>query len=171
MTVRKIDALAQSLPLGFQSHVNEARLVLPLLLDGNYRLALTHNDLSSTNLFIDPPSGRITGIVDWAEASVTPFGLSLWSVYNMLGYMDSDGWHYYSNSSALVRLFWEVFEDDVGALLESDRKKIFQAEKLGLLLRYGFVWDGGTKERVVQKSDSLFRFLDAFISYSGRNGS
>ena len=32
-------------------------------------------------------TGQITGIIDWAEAEVLPFGLALYGLENLLGYM------------------------------------------------------------------------------------
>jgi len=32
-------------------------------------VVLTHGDLNEMNILVDPASGRITGVVDWAEAS------------------------------------------------------------------------------------------------------
>jgi hypothetical protein len=53
------------------------------------------------NIFVDPNTKHVTGIVDWAEAMILPFGISLWGLENILGYMDSQGWHYYKNHQKL----------------------------------------------------------------------
>ncbi|KAH6649586.1 hypothetical protein F5144DRAFT_607715 [Chaetomium tenue] len=48
-------------------------------------LALTHGDLCEMNLLVDPATGRLTGVVDWAEARALPFGLALYGLENVLG--------------------------------------------------------------------------------------
>jgi hypothetical protein len=69
------------------------------------------------NIFVDPNIGHVTGIIDWAEAIILPFGISLWGLENILGYMDSQGWHYYKNYQKLEKLFWKTLR----RLLESRR--------------------------------------------------
>ena len=39
---------------------------------------LTHPDLSNMNIFVDPEPGHLTGIVDWADPTIEPFGIALW---------------------------------------------------------------------------------------------
>lgn len=60
--------------------------------------------------------GGITGVIDWAETRILPFGMALWGVQNMLGVMDSKGWHYYGNAVQLEKLFWEEFYGQVGGI-------------------------------------------------------
>ena len=43
------------------------------------------------NILVSPITGRITGIIDWAEAKVLPFGLALYGLENLLGYMGPGG--------------------------------------------------------------------------------
>ncbi|KAM3518327.1 hypothetical protein MY4038_010123 [Beauveria bassiana] len=84
--------LADTLPHRFQHHVTEIEEILPLLPSGDYPLVLTHGDLNEMNILVDPASGKITGVVDWAEASVQPFGFALYALDNTLGYMGPSGW-------------------------------------------------------------------------------
>ncbi|TVY88280.1 hypothetical protein LAWI1_G005163, partial [Lachnellula willkommii] len=48
---------------------------------------LTHGDLVPGNIMLSPSSGRLTGLVDWAEAEVLPFGLCLYGLEEILGEM------------------------------------------------------------------------------------
>ena len=66
------------------------------------------------NIIVDPKTGHTTGVVDWSEAKILPFGVSLWGLENTLGYMDSQGWHYLDNHRELEDLFWRTFEQAVG---------------------------------------------------------
>jgi hypothetical protein len=54
---------------------------------------------------VDPDTGHVTGVIDWVEAEIAPFGISLYRLENVLGYMDSKGWHYYENHQELEKLF------------------------------------------------------------------
>lgn len=49
-------------------------------------LVLTHGDLLPSNLLVEAESGRLLGVVDWAEAQVLPFGMALYGVERALGY-------------------------------------------------------------------------------------
>ncbi|KAJ2904175.1 hypothetical protein MKZ38_008709 [Zalerion maritima] len=62
------------------------------------------------------------GVIDWEDARILPFGLSLWGFENTLGHMDSKGWHYYNNCKALADLFWKTFDEEVRST--SDRRAI-----------------------------------------------
>jgi hypothetical protein len=42
-----------------------------------------------------------------------PFGLALWGVENVLGYMDGEIWHYFSNYEQLEKLFRTTLEDEL----------------------------------------------------------
>jgi hypothetical protein len=85
------DLLSRRLPRRFQENLTLIRAGLPSLFDASYPLALNHGDLSGLNIFVDPSTGRITGIIDWAEATIGPFGMSLWGLENLLGFMDGQG--------------------------------------------------------------------------------
>lgn len=82
----------------------------------------------------------------------------------MFGFMNSQGWHYHENSSRLESLFWEVFYQNAGEVPGDDKMAMRIAERVGLVLRYGFTWDNGVRERPVTERDSSFRYLDAFFS-------
>lgn len=159
----KLDILLRELPSRFTDVITKTREELPNLFIPTYPLVLTHGDLCEMNIMVNPEAGGITGIIDWAEAKVLPFGMSLWGVQNMLGFMDSSGWHYHENSSQLETLFWEVFHRNVGAISSDDQQAIKIAERAGLLLRYGFTWEDGVLERPVSGEDSSIRYLDAFL--------
>jgi hypothetical protein len=117
------------------------------------------------NILINSMTGNITGIVDWAEARILPFGLSLWGLENILGYMDSDGWHYYDNRHELEILFWETFVRDAGIVSRDDLQLIRAARMIGLFCRYGFIVEGKAVKSMVDESDaSSMAYLDAFCT-------
>ncbi|KAK8850934.1 Tudor domain-containing protein 15 [Apiospora arundinis] len=84
--------LAESLPPGCLATVLQVCEALPSV-SSRLPFVLTHGDISESNILVDPDDGRITGIIDWAEAEVSPFGLALWGLESILGYMNPEGWH------------------------------------------------------------------------------
>lgn len=76
---------------------SEIQATLPALLDGCYPLVLTHSDLNEMNILVDPDSGEITGVVDWPNASILPFGFTLYALESALGSMGSSGWQWFDN--------------------------------------------------------------------------
>ncbi|RDW81273.1 aminoglycoside phosphotransferase family protein [Aspergillus mulundensis] len=159
----KFDLLARELPTRFISAITTLRAELPLLFTPGYPLVLTHTDLCEMNVMVDPETGGITGIIDWAEAKVLPFGMALWGVLNMLGSMDSRGWTYRADSAEFEKLFWDTFYDIVGRVSAEEGRAMKVAERVGLVLRYAFAWDDGVSERVVTEEDSRVKYLDAFL--------
>lgn len=159
----KLDLLLHRLPSRFTRVVSKLREELPIMFTSTYPLVLNHGDLCEMNIIVNPTMGGITGIIDWAEAKILPFGMSLWGVQNMLGYMNSTGWHYYENSARLEDLFWNTFQKNVGNISDDDKRAMKTAERVGLVLRYGFTWEDGVRERPVTEQDSSIRYLDAFL--------
>ncbi|KAB8267485.1 hypothetical protein BDV30DRAFT_244286 [Aspergillus minisclerotigenes] len=159
----KLDILSRELPSRFTDIIRKIREELPMIFAPTYPLVLTHTDLCEMNIIVDPDRGGITGIVDWDEAKVLPFGMSLWGVQNMLGFMNSTGWHYRENSSRLRSLFWDIFYQNVDVVSSDERRAIQIAERAGLLFRYGFRREDGVSERPVNEQDSCIRYLDAFL--------
>ncbi|KAJ5494021.1 hypothetical protein N7463_010108, partial [Penicillium fimorum] len=135
----QLDLLLQQLPSRFAEVISKLREELPTIFTPTYPLVLTHYDLCGMNIIVNPEAGGITGVVYWAEAMVLPFDIPLWGFYNMLGIMNSSGW---------------ISNDDKHAM------KI--AERVGLVIRFGFTWKDGA-ERPVNEQDSSIRYLDAFL--------
>ena len=102
---------------------------------------LTHGDLSNMNMLVDRKSGHLTGIVDWAEATIEPFGIALWGLEGLLGVSNQHGWSYHANDVSNSRkLFRSVLFTGIGgAISEETRFAIEEFRILGLLLRYGFI--------------------------------
>ncbi|KAL7893701.1 hypothetical protein HDV63DRAFT_181173 [Trichoderma sp. SZMC 28014] len=161
----KLDRLSLSLPSRFATNLDAVRKELPLLFSERLPFVLSHQDLNEMNTLIDPESGCITGIVDWAEARILPFGFSLWAFENLLGYMDSEGWHYYDNRHELEGLFWQTFSAEANSVSNGDLQLIRVARMAGLFFRYGFAWDGEGVEKVADESSlSSLAYLDAFCT-------
>ncbi|KAI1114263.1 hypothetical protein F5Y14DRAFT_461770 [Nemania sp. NC0429] len=159
----KFDLLHRSLPSRFTSNLDRVRKESPLLFSKALPLVLTHQDLCEMNILIDPETGRITGIIDWADARILPFGFSLWGFENIIGYMNSEGWHYYDNRHELQRIFWDTFRAEAKNLSDDDLCLIQVTRIAGLFCRYRFILDGQVCKGAVDESDvSSFCYLDAF---------
>lgn len=166
----KFDHISGTIPSRFMPAVAKVRDSLPTLFSGNYPLVLTHGDLNETNILVDPESGSITGVVDWAEASIQPFGFTLFALDNALGSMDASGWKYFDNSDYMRREFWRMFCDLVGGLSDSEMELIRVARMAGIFIRYGSPYDTGFKGMTgVQDAtdqdaaDSSLKYLDVLI--------
>ncbi|KAH8194058.1 hypothetical protein TruAng_011773 [Truncatella angustata] len=105
----KCDVLTRSLPPRFTSNLHGVRQSLPSLFSETFPFVLNHGDLCGMNILIGRETGNITGIVDWAEARILPFGFALWGLENILGCMDSTGWYYYDNRREVEDRLWRAF--------------------------------------------------------------
>jgi hypothetical protein len=129
---------------------------------------LTHGDLLPSNVMIHPETGRLSGLVDWAEAEWLPFGVGMYGLEELLGEdADGTGFHYYPDASKLRELFWTEIQKALPMpyntlVLMEDVK---MAQLLGILLWHGIAFDDGRLNRVVQvgTDDAEIQKLDAFL--------
>lgn len=116
------------------------------------------------NMLVDTDTGRLTGIADWVDADIEPFGMALWGLEDILGSSGPDGWSWVGDTAPLRSVFREAFFAEIGERL-SDEKciAIDQVRDLGLLLRWGFMWSEADGARMpVEES----HYLDAFLGTS-----
>ncbi|KAI1346789.1 hypothetical protein F5Y01DRAFT_308014 [Xylaria sp. FL0043] len=159
----RFNALSRSLPSRFAPNIATVCKELPLLFSDKRPFVLSHQDLCEMNILIHPDTGSISGIVDWAEARLLPFGFSLWGFEYILGYMSSEGWHYYYDRHELEWIFWQTLQAEARAMTNDDLQLISVARMAGLFCRYGLVMDGKVWKGVVDKShSSSLAYLDAF---------
>ncbi|UKZ82632.1 hypothetical protein TrVFT333_010425 [Trichoderma virens FT-333] len=156
--------LIKSLPEKFHKIVNHVQLHIPELFYGKYPLVITHGDLNKMNILIDPETGEITGIVDWAEAGVLPFGFALYALDHLLGYMTPDRWIPHDNAKTLEVEFWKSFCAMAGGVSLSEMKLIKVARTAGLLLRYGVAYQPGRKGVVGVGGSDALKLLEALIT-------
>jgi hypothetical protein len=133
-----LDQLSQGLPERFQPKLDEIRQGLPLLFRSDYPIVLNHDDLLEMNIHVDEGTGRITGIVDWADAIIAPFGTSLGGLETILGVQTSSRWYFHPNHNYFRTQFWETFYEVTGYLSENDRRAIEIGRIFGLFRTYGF---------------------------------
>lgn len=137
--------LASNLPSRFQKTIIQVQESLPALFSGEYPLVITHGDLSEMNILANPSTGEITGIVDWAEAGILPFGFALYALDNILGYSTLTGYVFNSTAKPLRDEFWRMFSELVGGVSPSNMQLIQLARLAGLFLRYGIPYRPGRK--------------------------
>ncbi|KAL7960847.1 hypothetical protein V8C34DRAFT_53932 [Trichoderma compactum] len=129
-------------------HVSEAQSRLDSVEASNW--CLTHGDVLPGNMMVDAKTGRLTGLIDWAEAEWLPFGMALYGVEEVLGEdVPSEGFRYFHDHEELRQVFWSKF-------LSLTRREAMQlrqmeaARKLGILFWRGIAFDDGRIDRVVE---------------------
>ncbi len=142
--IREQELLSRDLPERFRQMVEkclgeiEAIMTLPMV--------LLHRDFSDVNIMVDETSCHLTGVIDWAEADIGPFGLNLYFVRGLMGRMHlKTGWSRFEDYGALRDTFWGVLRAEVGELAEETMETIRSAEVMGVLLCYGFTSRLGNK--------------------------
>ncbi|KAK3996028.1 hypothetical protein QBC44DRAFT_304818 [Cladorrhinum sp. PSN332] len=83
----RLQTLHTHLPKRFKPTVKKAIGALDSVENGSsLPWVLTHGDLVPSNILIDPETGEITGLIDWAEGEYLPFGMGFVGLEEILGY-------------------------------------------------------------------------------------
>ncbi|KAJ5611818.1 hypothetical protein N7528_008923 [Penicillium herquei] len=160
------DLLAQELPSRFTPAIDMVRKELPSLFSKALPFVLSHGDLNVMNILVDPETGNITGIVDWAESRILPFGFALYGLETIIGRMNSKGWHYHDAHRELESIFWQTFQKEAQGFSNGDFRLICAARMAGLFYQYAFVFDAKEAVKNVRVADpnGSFPYLDAFCT-------
>lgn len=59
------------------------------------------------NILVDSDFGHITDVVDWANATIKPFSMTLWELESVLDCSGPNDWSYFESDS-----FYSHFECD-----------------------------------------------------------
>lgn len=125
------------LPTRFHPAIQQRIQDMPLIF--SLPMVLTHSDLSAFNIIVDEIAGELTGIIDWAEASVAPFGHALTMLRNTSGsYWLKKGWKLYPDHDELHRIFWTTLEAEIGAFAPETKQAIMSCRILSCLMEHGF---------------------------------
>ncbi|KAF1985174.1 hypothetical protein K402DRAFT_405324 [Aulographum hederae CBS 113979] len=163
----KVEELSRKLPrAALRCRAREVYLQLDLI--SALPVVLCHGDLLPTNLMVDEVSGRLCGVVDWAEAEMLPFGMCLYGLEHLLGYVSSsNGFHYYLEAQELRQFFWTRIIEEIPPLSEDTllRAAVGLSRDVGVLLWYGYAWDDGAINRVVDDKNDLIELtlLETFL--------
>jgi hypothetical protein len=147
-----------------------------------YPVVLNHGDLIPSNILVDEETWEVTGLVDWAEAENLPFGTCLYGLELMLGYINSvprpptqsstvysnsdnvPEFLYYQNAAHLREVFWSRLLEMVPEMVMK-QEVVHVMRDLGVLLWYGYAWDDGAIDRVVNEMEDaeVLACLRAFL--------
>ena len=139
----------------------EAILSLPIV--------LLHRDFGTCNIMVDETSCHLTGVIDWAESEICPFGQNLHSIQGFTGALHlKNGWRRYKDYETLQDIFWTTFQDGVGEISAETIKTIKKARIMGLLRSRGFTKRLANMPPAIPISDDgtgryNMLFLDGFL--------
>lgn len=153
---QKLDKLVRRLPdRWLQERANTT--LETLLATDEYPVVLNHGDLIPSNILVNEETWEITGLVDWAEAELLPFGTCLYGLEHLLGFMQPSPQHsdrpvfvYYDTAAQLRQLFWTTLISARPELVgRQDDVRVMR--DMGVLLWHGYAWDEGAISRVVDE--------------------
>ncbi|KAH7162505.1 hypothetical protein B0J13DRAFT_536205 [Dactylonectria estremocensis] len=167
----RLDLLKQLRESFLREAVNETASMIDKIEDLPW--CLTHGDLVPANIMVDPSTGRLTGLIDWAEGEWLPFGIGLYGLEEVLGFEDGlTGFQFCEEHSQLRMAFWsKLIELTAVAEMDSSSSWIQDAglaQKLGILLWRGIAFEDGRIDRVVEagRDDLELQKLRLFLSAS-----
>jgi hypothetical protein len=162
--VSRLKALVADLPARFQGTASSVLRNLHQI--EALPWVLTHGDILAANIMVDPSSGTLHGLVDWAEAERLPFGVCLYGLEEILGEMTPSGFRYHPDAEDLRNLFWAELQKNIPELRQSQVLGAVKLSRdLGVLLWHGIAFDNGAIDRVVQQGRDVEEVhrLDAFL--------
>lgn len=134
----ELQLLLLSLPERFHPTVQTCLDQLDLVL--SLPMVLLHRDFGTSNILVEDKSCHLTGVIDWAEADICPFGQNLHSLEAFTGALHlRNGWRRYEDYKDLQVVFWDTFSDEIGGEWCLETKKAIETSRImGLLLSRGF---------------------------------
>ena len=165
----QLSQLSKGLPERFRPVVGQLIPRLPYILALDWPLVPNHIDLLENNIHVDPNTGKLAGIRDWAGAEVSPFGMSLGAVENMLGIptMDEksgqDDHVYHTNHQELRDLFYDELYRAMGSVSDEDKERMEEARLIGLFLANGLRYDEAGNQFPAREGDHGLYHLDAVL--------
>ncbi|KAI0540874.1 hypothetical protein GGR58DRAFT_459337 [Xylaria digitata] len=161
----RLELMSASLPIRFR------RTASAILDDISEIEALpwvfTHGDFLAANIMVNPHSGTLTGLLDWAEAEWLPFGIGMYGLEELLGEDNqSSRFVYYPEATHLRNLFWKHLMVLLPELDSETITLVKKAQRLGVLLWHGIAFDDGNLNRVVEegRDDREIQRLSVFLS-------
>ncbi|KAF1354812.1 hypothetical protein BDV97DRAFT_90828 [Delphinella strobiligena] len=166
----EMENFSNTLPPRHAEYLMKIKDELDILFAEDCAYVLTHLDLLPWNILVNDEN-HITGIIDWWDAGIMPFGVALHGFFfNMMGWMDKDGWHFYPCHRETEKLFWDTFETIVGTLTYKEKRAMEIAQMVGYYLRYGSTWDESLGKngayRPSRDGDEKLAYLDAIVEWT-----
>jgi hypothetical protein len=132
---------------------------------------LAHGDIVPSNILLDPRTGHLFGLVDWAEAETLPFGICLYGLEEILGHITpKKQFLYYPDAEQARAAFWAKLHAEIPELADEQIfNALLLARELGILLWHGFAFDDGAINRVVQEGRDWQEicYLDTLLGQGG----
>ncbi|KAE8408301.1 hypothetical protein BDV37DRAFT_192819 [Aspergillus pseudonomiae] len=134
---KELGLLLTSLPPRFCRFIQESLDSLLVIL--SLPMVLLHKDFGVCNIMVNETSFNLTGVIDWAEAEIAPFGLNLHSLQRFISKFHLErGWIRYNDYFILEEIFWTTFRNEAGELDDETIRVVKLARGMGLLLSCGF---------------------------------
>ncbi|KAI0114901.1 hypothetical protein F4814DRAFT_297643 [Daldinia grandis] len=161
----RMELMAENLPSRFRGIAKSVLADLPEI--EALPWTLSHGDFLPSNVMVCPESGKMLGLLDWAEAEYLPFGVGMYGVQELLGEDKNGHFIYYPEAKHLRNLFWAELLSQLPELLRNSKRVglIRKAQVLGIFLWHGIAFDDGKLDRTVEdgKDDGEIERLDAFL--------
>ncbi|KAF4636002.1 hypothetical protein G7Y89_g2096 [Cudoniella acicularis] len=160
----RLKALRATLPARFRTLAKTLLMQLPRITSLPW--LFTHGDLMPGNFMLEPSTGVLRGLVDWAESEYLPFGICFYGLEEILGELTPNGFLYHPDANTLREIFWKELEQEIPELRDDVKSNVIMARDLGVLLWYGIAFDDGAVNRVVEEGRDVPEIwkLDAFLS-------
>ncbi|KAI0016926.1 hypothetical protein F4780DRAFT_632070 [Xylariomycetidae sp. FL0641] len=161
----RLELMATGLPQRFQNIIRSVLTNLPAIQALPW--VFSHGDFLPANIMVSPDSGRILGLLDWAEAEYLPFGIGMYGLEELLGESRDGHFAYYPDAEQLRLLFWKELLLEIPELAQDTEKltMVRTAQKLGILLWHGIAFDDGKLDRACEdgRDDEEIQKLDMFL--------
>ncbi|KAK3385846.1 hypothetical protein B0H63DRAFT_188212 [Podospora didyma] len=121
-----------------KTRLSDVRRRLPRLFSQDYPQVLNHFDLQEPNIYVSiAGEGHVDGVVDWVDARVSPFGMSLYGLETLLGFLGQSGWVWHARNEHLRGVFREEFYKTAGSpnLQAQERLADIEAARALAILR------------------------------------
>jgi hypothetical protein len=148
----RLESMCSSLPMPFRPI---AKSILAEISDIEaLPWVFTHGDLLPANIMVTPDSGKLTGLLDWAEGEWLPFGIGMYGLEELLGEDNKSGdFVYYPEAGRLRKSFWDELMLLIPELTTNHEfaTLVKDGQALGILLWHGIAFDDGKLNRVVEE--------------------
>lgn len=158
----QLQQLRVGLPRRFHSMLEGLIVRLPSLFDNDWPLVPNHTDLLENNIHVNAETGHLTGICDWRDTAIGPFGVSLGGLETMLGInRRKEGWCYHPNQQELRDVFWKALLDALGGVTDDLIQRLWVARTIGLFLAHGFIYGDKGNRFPAGEGDGELPYLEA----------
>lgn len=135
----------------------------------HFPAVLNHGDLIPSNILVDEESWTVCGLVDWAEAEIMPFGACFYGLEYLFGGLETvtsadataktQVWRYRPGCDALRDMFWQTLVT-ASPMIKESVDEVRCMRDVGVLLWFGYAWDDGAIDRVVNDVVSINQVCD-----------